>query len=299
MNKPRVAFFGLGIMGAGMARQLLTKGFPLVVFNRNQDKTKPFAAEGAKVAGSPKEAAAQADVIVSMVADDPASRSLWLGENGALAAAKRGTVCIECSTLTVNWVRELAAAASARGCEFLDCPVTGSKPQAASGELNFLVGGTEATLEKARPVLAAMSKNIIPLGPTGSGALVKLINNFLCAVQTASLAEGLAIIERSGLDRTKALNMLTNGAAGSPMLKNMAGKMTSPDEPPNFSMKLLAKDLSYAIEEARKVSVDPVVVTAALSEFKKGIAAGHGEEDISAVAKPLLKAAQAAGSTKR
>src|SRR5476651_2199485 len=108
MSKPRIAFLGLGIMGGGMARNLLTKGFPLTVFNRNAEKSKPFAAEGAQVAGSPREAAADADVIVSIVADDTAARAMWLGENGALAAAKPETMCIECSTVTVNWVRELA-----------------------------------------------------------------------------------------------------------------------------------------------------------------------------------------------
>src|ERR1017187_6358075 len=142
MNKPRIAFFGLGLMGSGMARRLLVNGFPLTVFNRNAEKSKPFAAEGAHVAASPREAVAKADVIISMVADDNASRSLWLGENGALAAARSGTVCIECSTVTVGWVRELSAAATARGCEFLDAPVTGSKTQAAASELNFLVGGS-------------------------------------------------------------------------------------------------------------------------------------------------------------
>jgi 3-hydroxyisobutyrate dehydrogenase len=132
MSKPRIAFLGLGIMGGGMARNLLTKGFPLAVFNRNAEKSKPFANEGAHVASSPREAAERAEIIVSMVADDIAARSLWLGENGALAGAKPGTICIECSTVTVNWVRELAAAAAQKKCEFLDSPVTGSKMQAAN-----------------------------------------------------------------------------------------------------------------------------------------------------------------------
>jgi 3-hydroxyisobutyrate dehydrogenase len=293
MNKPRIAFLGLGIMGSGMARRLLVNGFPVAVFNRNPDKAKPFAAEGAQVAGSPSEAATQADFIISMVADDPAARSIWLGKNGALSAAKPGAVCIECSTVSVDWVRELCAAASARGCEVIDAPVTGSKPQAASGELSFLVGGTAASLEKARPVLAAMSKAIIPLGPAGSGALVKLINNFLCGVQVASLAEAVAVIERSGLDRAKTLEMLTNGAAGSPLVKLISGRMIAPDEAPNFLLRLLAKDLGYAITEGKKVSLELITVAAALDHFKKSMAAGHGEKDISAVIKPLRDGAPA------
>jgi 3-hydroxyisobutyrate dehydrogenase len=289
MSKPRIAFLGLGIMGSGMARRLLTNGFPLTVFNRNAEKAKPFAAEGARVAGSPHEAAAQADFIVSMVADDVAARSLWLGENGALAAARPGTVCIECSTVTVNWVRELATAAALKKCEFLDAPVTGSKMQAASGELCFIVGGDSATLEKVRPVLAAMSKAVVHLGPTGSGAMVKLINNFVCGVQVASLAEAVAMIERSGLDRAKALEVLTGGAPGSPLVKAVSARMTAPDFTPNFLLRLMAKDLGYAIQEGGKLSVELTTATAALKDFQRAIATGHGEKDIAAVVEPFRK----------
>ena len=270
-------------MGSGMARRLRVNNFPLAVFNRNAEKSQPFAAEGAQVANSPREAATQADVIISMVADDVAARSLWLGENGAIAAAKPGTVCIECSTVTVGWVRELAAAATARGCEFLDAPVTGSKTQAASGELSFIVGGDSATLEKVRPVLAAMSKTILPLGPVGSGALLKLINNFVCGVQVAALAEAMAMIERGGLDRIKALEIIANGAPGSPLVKAVSTRMTTPDYTPHFLLRLMAKDLSYAIGEGGKLSIELATAAAALETFQNGIATGHGERDIAAV----------------
>ncbi len=289
MSKPRIAFLGLGIMGSGMARRLLANGFPLAVFNRNSEKSRPFAREGASVAASPREAAAQADVIISMVADDVAARSLWLGENGALASARPETVCIECSTVTVNWARELAAAAAARGCKFLDAPVTGSKTQAAAGQLVFLVGGDSATLEKTRPVLAAMSKAIVHVGPTASGALLKLINNFVCGVQVASLAEALAMIERSGLDRARALEILTAGAPGSPIVKTVAARMTAPDFAPNFLLRLLAKDLGYAMAEGGKLSVDMLTAAAALEQFHRAIAAGHGNKDIAAVVQPFRK----------
>jgi 3-hydroxyisobutyrate dehydrogenase len=289
MNKPRIAFLGLGIMGGGMARNLLTKGFPLAVFNRNAEKSKLFASDGAQVANSPREAAENADAIVSMVADDNAARSLWLGENGALAGAKAGTICIECSTVTVGWIHELAAAAQKHKCELLDAPVTGSKNQAASGELNFLVGGNSEALEKMRPVFAVMGKNVSLLGPTGSGALVKLINNFVCGVQIASLAEALAMIERSSLDRAKALEILTGGAPGSPLVKTVAGRMTMPDFTPNFLLRLLAKDLGYAIAEGKKVSVELGTAAAALDSFQKSIAAGDGEKDIAAVIEQFRK----------
>jgi len=197
MSQPHIAFLGLGLMGSGMARQLLAKGFPVTVYNRNPEKAQPFADAGAKVASSPKEASAGAQIIISMLADDNASRSLWLGNEGALTGAREGALCIESGTVTVDWVKELSAAAAQRGGELIDAPVTGSKTQANSGELNFLVGGSESALERGRAALSAMGKSIVHLGPTGSGALLKLINNFVCGTQLASLAEGLAMIERS------------------------------------------------------------------------------------------------------
>jgi len=274
-------------MGSGMARRLLAHGFPLSVFNRSPEKSRLFPAEGAYAASSPRDAAARADVIISMVADDNASRSLWLGENGALAAAKPGTVCIESSTVSLNWVGELSAAATARGCLFLDAPVTGSKTHAAAGELTFLVGGDSEALDKARSVLSAMSKALVHLGPAGSGAMMKLINNFLCGVQVAALAEAVAMIERSGLDRARALDILTNGAPGSPLVKTVAARMSAPEAAPHFLLRLMAKDLGCAIAEGGKLSLQLVTAAAALEQFQRAVAAGAGEKDMAAVIEPL------------
>ncbi len=291
MNHPspatRVAFLGLGIMGGGMAHRILGAGFPLTVYNRNPAKAAPLAAAGVRVADSPAAAAANADVIISMVADDAASRSLWLGESGAITAVAPGAVVIESSTVTVSWVRELAVAVAGQGGEFLDAPVTGSRVHAAAGELNFLVGGPGPTLEKVRPVLAAMSKTITSLGPVGSGALVKLINNFVCGVQVAAIGEAIALIERGGLDRAKALEVLMNGAPGSPLVKTMAGRMTAPDYTPNFHLRLMAKDLGYALQEGAGHALRLETAAAALKVFQAGIAAGLGEQDMAAVIEPM------------
>jgi 3-hydroxyisobutyrate dehydrogenase len=289
MSKPFIAFLGLGIMGGGMARRLLANDFPLTVFNRHAEKSKPFLNDGARVAHSPREAAENSDVIISMVADDNAARSLWLGENAALAGVKAGTICIECSTVSVGWIHELAAAAHKQSCEVLDAPVTGSKNQAAAGELKFLVGGDAAILDKVHPIFSAMGKDVSLLGPIGSGALVKLINNFVCGVQIASLAEALAMIERSGLDRARALEVLAGGAPGSPLFKAVAARMTAPDFTPNFLLRLMAKDLGYAITEGKRVSVELGTAAAALDLFQKSIAAGHGEKDIAAVIEKFRK----------
>jgi 3-hydroxyisobutyrate dehydrogenase len=287
MSSPRVAFLGLGIMGSNMARRLLGAGFALTVYNRSRAKAE--ALTGARVAATPRDAAADAQFVICMVADDVASRAMWLGEDGVLASVARGTVLADCSTLSVGWVNELAVAARGRDCEFLDAPVTGSKTQSAAGELNFLVGGSAGGLEKLKPVLAPMSKSVTHLGPTGSGALIKLINNFVCGVQAASLAEALGWIERSGLDRTKALGVLLDGAPGSPLVKTLAGRMTASDFTPNFLLKLMAKDLGYALQENRTHQQSLATAAAALEVFQRAVAAGHGEKDMSAVIEPLRR----------
>jgi 3-hydroxyisobutyrate dehydrogenase len=283
MSKPRVAFCGLGIMGGGMGRRLLAVGFPLTVYNRNPEKTAALKAEGAQVAATPREAAAEADLVFSMVADDSASRSIWLGENGALSGANQGSVLVESSTLSLAWVKELATAAVARGCELLDAPVTGSKTHAVSGELLFLVGGSATALEKARPAFAAMGRAVNHLGPTGSGALLKLINNFVCGVQVASVAQALALIDRVGLDRDKALEVLKAGAPGSPIFRLIADRMTAGDFTPNFLLRLMAKDLRYAVAEGERHSVNLTTAAAALELFNFAIARGSGDKDMSAV----------------
>lgn len=290
MSKPHVAVLGLGTMGAGMAGRLLSAGFPLTVFNRNPEKTLPFSRAGAWAAKSPREAASRAEILISMVADDLASRDVWMGENGVLVGAKRGAVLIESSTLSVGWVRELADAALRCGCEFLDAPVTGTKPHAASGELIFLVGGPINVLESVRPVLSVMSREVIHLGPHGSGAMMKLINNFVCGVQAASFAEGLAMVDAAGLDQAKAVRILTEGAPGSGIVKRIATQLSGEGGDPNFTVRLMAKDLAYAVQEASGKGIRLQTAASALEIFKKAVAAGHGDKDFSAVTKAFNKA---------
>jgi 3-hydroxyisobutyrate dehydrogenase len=170
------------------------------------------------------------------------------------------------------------------GCEFLDAPVTGSKGQAAAGELLFLVGGEADTLDRARPVLNVMSRGIVHMGPVGSGARMKLINNFMCGVQAASLGEALAVIERSGLDREAALDVLRNGAPGSPLVNGLSPRITEGDYAVNFALHLMQKDLRYASEEARANGVTLRTAAAALERFNEANERGWGERDFSAVA---------------
>src|SRR5215471_7600098 len=279
MLKPNVAILGLGIMGSGMASRLLSQGFPLTVYNRNRDKCAPFTSQGALAAETAREAASRSHVVISMVANDEASREIWLGEKGALAGAASGSLLIESSTLSGTWIHELSAKASARNCSFLDAPVTGTKPHAASGELIFLVGGSDDAVKAAQPVFSVLGKETFHLGQTGSGTLMKLINNFICGVQAASLAEGLRLIEASGLDRTKAISILTNGAPGSGIVKRVSDRVAANEFTPNFMLRWMAKDLAYAVNEASVRNVSLQTAAAASSIFQRAIAQGHGDED--------------------
>jgi 3-hydroxyisobutyrate dehydrogenase len=279
----KVAVLGLGTMGAGMARQLVAKKFDVTVWNRDAAKAAGLVAAGARSAATPALASAGADLVLAMLADDAASRAVWLGGDGALAAMRNDAVAIESSTLTVDWIRELAKAATARGIGFLDAPVTGSKAQAESGALSFLVGGSAELLERVRPVLAAMSGQISHLGATGSGALMKLINNFLCGVQVASLAEAIAMAERSGLDVRQAAAVLSAGAPGSPLVKVVAQRMLDRAYEPNFFVPLMAKDLRYAQQAFARAGIELPSASAAEARFVSADSAGLGQKDIAAV----------------
>jgi len=284
-SKPSVAILGLGIMGSGMAHRLLSANFPLAVYNRNREKCIPFAAAGAFLADSPRAAASRSQIVLSMVADDAASRDIWLGDQGALSGAPAGSVLIESSTLSGDWIQELADKAAEHGCQFLDAPVTGTKPHAASGELLFLVGGSAEALNAARPVFSVLGRDTVHLGPTGSGSLMKLVNNFVCGVQAASFAEAVSMIDAGGLDRARAMSILTSGAPGSGIVKRVADRIAANDFTPNFALRWMAKDLSYALRNAATKGISLQTATAALQVFQRAIAEGHGDEDFSAVSK--------------
>jgi 3-hydroxyisobutyrate dehydrogenase len=283
----KVAVLGLGIMGAGMARQLLARGFEVTVWNRDAGKAQPLGAAGARIAVTPADAARDAEVVHAMLADDEASRAVWMGEHGALGAMRPNDIAIESGTLTVEWMRELAAAAATRGVGFLDAPVTGSKAQAETGTLSFLVGGPPDLLERARPMLSAMGGNILHLGPHGSGAMMKLINNFMCGVQVASLAEAIGMAARSGLDVGQAAQVLANGSPGSPLVKNLAQRMVQRDYSPNFFVRLMAKDLEYARAAFARAGIELASAGVARERFLEGMRAGLGERDIASIVELL------------
>ena len=286
----KIAILGLGIMGGGMARQLLAAGFDLTMWNRSAGKAEALRAAGGRVAATPADAVQHADIVIAMLANDDVSKTVWTGEDGALAAMKAGAIAIESSTLTGDWVFDLARQAVARGVRFLEAPVTGSRDQAAQGTLRFLVGGDAEAIELARPAFDAMGGALVHLGPVGSAATVKLANNYLCGVQAASLAEAIALFEKHGLDIEQAMSILFDGAPASPMVKGVGRRMLDRDYAPHFVVPLMAKDLGYAAQALADVGIVSAIAQAARQRFIGADLVGEGDRDIAAIVEPLRKA---------
>lgn len=285
----KVAILGLGIMGAGMAHQLLKAGYDVTVWNRTPARAAPLVEAGAHQADSPADAATGASVVIAMVADNDASRAAWVGPQGALAAMQPGAVAIDCSTLDPDWIEALSAEMKEAGIHFVEAPVTGSKVQAESGTLRFFIGSDEKSLALARPVLDVLGSGVIHLGPAGSGAVMKLANNYMAGVQVASFAEALALVEAKGLDPRQVADVLRSGAPGSPMVGLMAERMLERKYDPNFFIPLMAKDLDYAHALLDSVGISSALATAARARFLGADAAGLGDKDISAVVETLRK----------
>jgi 3-hydroxyisobutyrate dehydrogenase-like beta-hydroxyacid dehydrogenase len=267
---PRIAFIGLGRMGHGMAGRYLDAGFDVAVWNRSKAKAHDLIARGARWATSPEDAAIDADAVATMVADDEASRRVWLGNDGAAATMKPGTLAIECSTVSYAHALQLSRELHDRGLIYIDCPVTGLPEAAASGKLTLLVGANPADLETARPYLAPLATTIRHFGAVGTGTVFKLINNLLGAVQIASLAEGLAIAEQAGLDMTLVAEALATGAVASPQVIRHSKRMITRDfSGASFTAALRRKDADYAIALAETLLAGVPVGRAALAAYDR------------------------------
>jgi 3-hydroxyisobutyrate dehydrogenase len=286
----KVTLFGLGIMGSGIAGNLLKHGFDLTIYNRTREKAEAFAHQGAKAAGTPREAAQNADMIISIVGDDQASRDVWLDDNGGLAGLRAGAVVVESSTISPEWVRELAQLVQERGGAFLDSPVAGSKQAAADGKLVLLIGGDTDVIQKVQPVFEAISQRQAHLGPVGSGATWKLINNMMVAVHVAAVAEAIAISEAAGLDLKQVQSLIENGAANSSIVKGKLPFMLERNyDDPSFALKWMRKDASYATQLAAAYGIDAATADAAAKLFESAEAQGLGDQDFAAVVEVLRR----------
>lgn len=254
----RVAFAGLGKMGFPMAARLVRAGHAMRLYNRTAGKAEPLVREGASPAATPREAAAGAQAVISMSADDAASKAVWLGADGFLGAdLAPGCFAIECSTLSHDWAMELSAQAVGRRLRYIDAPVTGLPQDAAGGALTLLVGADPEDLQEALPLLSAVASRIIRFGPAGAGTAYKLIVNLMGAVQIASAAEGLAIAERAGLDLATFADAIASSQASSPQVVRNTRRMVDDDHDRNvvFTPQLRLKDVEYALRLARKLKI--------------------------------------------
>ncbi|HVY21302.1 MAG TPA: NAD(P)-dependent oxidoreductase [Bauldia sp.] len=281
----RIALLGLGNMGSAMATRWLGQGFSVAVWNRNSDKAAAFVASGARAGATPREAASDADVVVSMLADDDASRPVWLGAEGALAGMRRGAIAIECSTVSPAWVRELAEHAAATGVGFLDAPVGGGPAAVAAGTLTVFAGGDVATLDAARPVLSAIASRIEHVGETGAGATWKLINYMMAGAQLAGLAEVLMLAEKAGIAPQRAADLIRNSVTASPaVIGKLARMVDGRYDNPDVALRLVAKDERYGLDLARALGANPEILPTVSAIYERAVADGLGDLDLAAVA---------------
>lgn len=289
----RLAFIGLGNMGRGMAARLLQAGHEVTLSNRTPGKAAELAGRGARWADSPREAAAGVEAVVVMVADDPASQAVWLGDDGVLAGRpQEGAFAIECSTLSYGWVQELAGHATNHGLRYLDVPVTGLPGNAAAGDLTLLVGAAPAHLAGARPLLEPLCADLVHLGPVGAGTAYKLMINLMGAVQIAAAAEGMALAERAGLDPGLVARTLAGGQAASPQVVRNVRRMADDrhDEEISFSGRLRLKDADYGVRLARSLGLGVPLGEAARAAFARLVGCGLGELNESKVVEVARKA---------
>ena len=275
-----IAFLGLGNMGAAMALRLLQAGYKVRVYNRTPARARRLVPHGAIVATTPREAAEGAQVVFSMVADDEASRDVWLGRNGALAAnLARGARIVECSTLSAGWIHTLAKRAKARGIRYVDCPVTGIPVDVTEGRLILFVGADKSDLAALKPVFSALAREVIHFGPIGAGNAYKLMINLMGSVQIAALAEGLVLAERAGLKLDKVVYALAKGAAASPQVIRNAHRMLEGRHERNivFSGRLRLKDTRYGVDLARRLGFDARFGKVALRRYRALVDSGQGE----------------------
>jgi 3-hydroxyisobutyrate dehydrogenase len=296
----KVAFCGLGIMGGPMAANLARAGFELSVYTRTREKAERFAAEhGARAAATPREAAEDASVVITMVPDAPEVEEVLLGEQGAVHGLADGALAIDMSTIAPTAARAIAerladdprspadAGQGAGGVRFLEAPVSGSRPKAEDGTLTIMVGGAPEDFERARPLFEAMGERIIHVGPQGHAQLTKLLTNTMGAIHAAALAESVLVVERAGIDPGAFLEVASGSAANSYVLGLKGRPMFERDFKPLFKLEHMLKDVRHCLEEARALGMELRLGSLAETFYAKAAEEGHGGEDFAAVIRAL------------
>jgi 3-hydroxyisobutyrate dehydrogenase len=283
----KVAFIGLGTMGIGMSLNILKAGNELTVHNRTREKEISLAEQGAKRAESPKDAAVGAEIIAMCVSDTPDVEETILGENGVIHGASKGSLIIDMSTISPAATRNIALELKSKGMKMLDAPVSGGSEGARDGTLAIMVGGDKADFERALPVLETMGKTITHVGPIGAGQITKAINQIIISGTYLTVAEGLTLGIKAGLDMEKVIQAISGGAASSWVLHNRGINVVNNTYPLGFRVRLHHKDLLVALDAARELGVT-LPATALVSQMENGlIAKGYGDDDVSAIGRVI------------
>ncbi len=287
----RIGFIGLGIMGRGMAANILRAGFPLTVWNRTPGRTDEFVAAGAQLATSPADLAERSDIVISCVSDTPDVEAVLFGPQGAIEGARAGMLMIDMSTISPQGAQQFAARLAERGIGFLDAPVSGGSEGAARGTLSIMVGGPADLVERAMPVFQAMGKTITHVGGHGAGQTVKLVNQILVVGTMLAISEAFVFAQASGVDLEKALTAVSGGAAGSWMLSNRGPQVIRRDWRPGFTIDLQQKDLRLVLAAADAVGAPMLVTSTVFHLYRTLQAAGLGHEGNHALIKVLERLA--------
>lgn len=283
----KIGFIGLGIMGQGMAKNLLKAGFSVTVWNRSTSKMDALLEAGASAGKSPADVGAQCDIVVTCVSDTPDVEMVVLGEEGLIHGCRPGSLLIDCSTISPGATKKIAQDLLATGVQMLDAPISGGSEGAAKGTLSIMVGGEQDQFDRALPVLEAMGQTITHVGPNGAGQTVKLVNQILVVVTMLAVSEGLLFAQAGGLDLNKTLAAVTGGAAGSWMLSNRGPQVVDRDWRPGFTIDLQQKDLRLVLEAADQLGI-PMLGTSMVFQLYRSLQEqGLGGEGNHALAKAL------------
>lgn len=281
----KIGFVGLGIMGLSMAENLMKAGYELRFYARSDDKGKSLEAQGAMRCPTPAAVAAGSEAVVVMVPADDEVDAVVLGENGLAQGAKPGLVILNSSTILPSTSIRIAETVARLGIVMLDCPVTGSAPQAKEAKLGFMVGGDKDVFERCRPLFAAMGKAAFYLGASGSGSYAKLANNTMYAINLLSFIEAVSFVAKSGIDPELFLEIVGQGGAKSAVSEAKLPKILARDFSPAFSLAMLNKDARLVTRQAGELGVSTPVFDAARAVYGEALARGWGDEDLSSVVK--------------
>jgi 3-hydroxyisobutyrate dehydrogenase len=284
MGLAKVAFFGLGIMGWPMAANLVRAGYELSVWTHSEGKADRFASDhGVRAGATPRAAAEGADAAITMVVDSPEVEATLLGDDGAAGGLNDGALCIDMSTIAPSAATALGERLTERGLEFLEAPVSGSRPKAEDGTLTIMAGGTDEAFGRARPLLDAMGELIVHVGPQGHGQMAKVLTNMMGAVNAAGLGEGVTVARKAGLDPGAFLEVAGGSAGNSTVLKLKGKPMFEHDFDPLFKLEHMLKDLRHALSEARRLGVELDLAQLAERLYARAAEEGHGHEDFAAI----------------